>query len=108
VPGEVTDEVINILNMYRAFHNSQVNGGFRSSEHWAEFQGFDGNGGSGHFGFAKFLLDTEGKWEELHSRPRNSHSSFTLDKYRAMLREWKRLDKKYDLSQAEIDAIAKA
>jgi uncharacterized protein YfbU (UPF0304 family) len=108
VPAAVCEEVISILDMYRAFDNSQKSGGFSTTEHWAQFQGFDGNGGTGHYGFACFLLDKEGKWEELHDRPRNSHSRSTLDKYRSMLTEWKRAGERPDLSQAEIEAIARA
>jgi uncharacterized protein YfbU (UPF0304 family) len=45
---------------------------------------------------------------ELHSRPRNSHFSGTLSKYRSMIQEWRRVGSRYDLSEAEIEAIVKA
>lgn len=105
---EVSLEVEEILNVFRAIKFSCMKLGYKPKSHWAEFVGFDANDDGGQYGFAHFVRRTLGKWDELKDRPDNSHSSTSLDHYRAMLRTWRRLGEKYELMADEIEQIADA
>lgn len=100
----VTAEVFDILDMYRALDSAKRNG-LTVSGSYATFQGFDGNNDP-HCGFARFLLDVQGKYPE--SAPsKNSHSSATISAYRRMVSTWKSLGSIHALSQSDVDAILK-
>lgn len=101
------EEVIEILNLYRALHFSMRDLRYDSDHHWAKFLGFDGNNETKHMAFADFLREKQGRWEELRGRPSNSHMP-TLDSYRPMLARWTALGKKHELSREEIDQILAA
>lgn len=105
VPIEETQEVMDILDMYRAINFSSKKAGYSSRNPWAEFGGFDGNAASNHFGIATFLRRTQGKWAELEDLPDNSHNAASLDRYRSMLDVWKQMGKKSDLSTDELESI---
>lgn len=107
-PYEVSREVEQILNVFRAIKFSCMKLGYTPKSHWAEFEGFDGNDDGGQYGFAQFVRRTLGKWDELKDRPDNSHSSVSLAHYRRMLDTWRRLGEKYELTEAEIEEIAEA
>ncbi len=106
-PG-VSSEVEDILDLFRCIKFSCRRLGYTPKSKWAEFEGFDANNDGGHYGFAHFVRRTLGKWEELKDRPDNSHSSISLEYYRRMLRTWHRLDRKHELTEAEIEEIAEA
>jgi uncharacterized protein YfbU (UPF0304 family) len=107
-PREVSREVEEILNVFRAIKFSCQKLGYKPKSRRADFEGFDGNDDGGHYGFARFVRRTLGKWEELKDCPDNSHSSMSLGHYRDMLKTWRRLGSKYELTEAEIEEIAEA
>lgn len=106
-PRTVTKEVLDILDLFRALHDAEQNGvKLNPGRGYAKFAGFDGNASTGHLGFSRFLLDVQGKYQE--SAPaRNSHSGGTLAVYQRMVATWKSLGGRYQLSQADADAILK-
>lgn len=112
ITSEQCNEVRDILEMYRALYNSYTNlGNNQISKTEIQFPGFDGNGergAEGYLGYARFLIQIEGKWQEtLEDRPQfdvNSHSS-VLDMYRRMLNAWQKTDKKIKLSLTEMESI---
>lgn len=107
-------EVIDILEMFRSLERS-----YRQlpekpadvTEHDVTFLGFDGNHETQQLSYAHFLIEKEGKWQELadHGDHLNSHGPF-LDSYRRMLRVWQQLptEQKYELSADDIRGIAAA
>ncbi|WCT75518.1 YfbU family protein [Sphingomonas naphthae] len=101
-------EVLDILSMYRAITFSSQRLKHEPTGLYAQFEGFDGNSSSGHYGFAKFVRRTEKRYEELEERPDNSHSGTSLAAYRAMLKVWESLGKNYKLAVSEIDSIVSA
>lgn len=103
---EVSREVEEILNVFRAIKFSCDRLSYKPKSHYAEFEGFDGNDDGGQYAFAKFVRRTLGKWSELEDQPDNSHSSTSLGHYRRMLRVWRRLGERYDLTEAEIEEVA--
>lgn len=105
---DVSREVEEILEVFRAIKFSCKRLGYTPKSHWAEFEGFDANDGGGHYGFALFVRRTLGKWDELKDRPDNSHSATSLDHYRQMVRVWRRLDRSYELTTDQIEQIAVA
>lgn len=100
----VTDETMEIFDLYRALDTAKRNGLTMSGgTGHASFAGFDGNNDE-HYGFARFLLDVQGSYAE--SAPmRNSHSSGTISTYRRMLSVWQSLGRSHTLSQADVNAI---
>ncbi|KQQ23736.1 hypothetical protein ASF53_05275 [Methylobacterium sp. Leaf123] len=96
-----------ILNVFRAIKFSSIKLGYKPKSPSAEFEGFDANDDGGQYAFARFVRRTLGKWDELKDCPDNSHSSVSLPHYRAMLRTWRRLGGKLELTEAEIE-IAEA
>lgn len=86
--SEITDEVHSILAMYRTIEPSIEK--LSDSEVEAldinaiEFEGFDGNNDK-HYGQASFMIKELGLYDEFRQRELNSHTSFSLAKYRKML-----------------------
>lgn len=96
---EVTAEVIEIFEMFRALDSAKRNGMSVTKG----FEGYDGNNDP-HCSFARFVLEVQGKFDE--SAPmRNSHTQSTLPKYRKMVSTWKSLGRGHTLSQSDVDAI---
>jgi uncharacterized protein YfbU (UPF0304 family) len=111
---EQCEEVMDILDMYRALHDSHEHLKDKKdiSKHEVQFEGFDGNGergADGYLGYARFLILTERRWEEVQ---KDRHPGFDLNShcpviemYRRMLATWKTMDKKRALSLEEIKLI---
>ena len=106
-PAEISDEVFEILDMYRALDNAYRKGVAVPSEGRPKFDGFDGNNDP-HFGVAQFILDKLGLYAENNGRPRNSHSRAELPIYRQMLARWRGLGKPYDLNEAQVSDLVGA
>ncbi|TDP48782.1 YfbU family protein [Zavarzinia compransoris] len=104
---EVSREVEEILNVFRAIKFSCLKLGYTPKSRYAEFEGFDGNEEGDQYGFAMFVRRTLGKWDELKDAPDNSHSN-VLERYRRMLATWHRLGEKYELTEAEIEEMAES
>ena len=90
-------EVYDILEMHRDLHFSHERAGIAADE--VRFHGFDGNHETDQMAYTRYLLENQGLYEELHMNTYNSHSR-SLPRYRAMLREWRTIRKRKELSDA--------
>jgi uncharacterized protein YfbU (UPF0304 family) len=106
-PDEMSEddcrEVRDILDLYRALkkaHRELPEGTLTAKD--AEFPGFDGNEESKHFAYARFLIEGQHKWGE--SKAENSHWPH-LGEYRAMVAEWKKSAKKWELAAEDVKRI---
>jgi uncharacterized protein YfbU (UPF0304 family) len=111
---DACQEVIYILDMFSALERSYQELPEKPAgvtERHVMFFGFDGNHETEQFSYASFLIQKEGKFQELadHGDRLNSHAPF-LDAYRRMLLVWQQLpiERKYDLSADDIQRIAAA
>ena len=110
--AEQCQEVVDILDMYRALTFS-----YRKlekpeiEESDIEFRGFDGNNEAAQMVYARYFMNTLGRFEELrddsHS-PYNSHSQM-LPAYGRRLEVWKGFgDKRFELSEEQIKKVVEA
>lgn len=106
VSEEVGREVQDILDMFRAIKFSSDKHGYTPASLFAQFDGFDGNESTGHYGFARFVRRQQERWDELSDRPDNSHSATSLPYYRNMLQRWRDLGRGFDLTPPQIEEIA--
>jgi uncharacterized protein len=102
---EVTEEVLSILDMHRIMLLALGEKPDPRDVERVRFKGFDANNEGEYLSFAKFFCDGGRKYSELQIF--NSHHS-TLSRYRAMLREWQRMNREPDLTKAQIDSIVDA
>lgn len=105
-PATVTEEVFEILNLYRALDAATRKGltiPAGSAQAYPDFVGFDGNNEDEHLRFTTFLMDVQGKYQEL-APSKNSHHP-TLATYRGMVQRWKALGAKHALQQSDVNAI---
>lgn len=102
---EASREVLDILNMFRALTKAARQNLSVGAK--LNFEGFDGNEEAAEFGYVTFLIETLGRFTEIDINELNSHWPM-LERYRAMLAEWRECKEKYELTQAEIDRIAAA
>ena len=84
---EICNETSEILNMYRRINHSITK---LTDEERAEldlekikFEGFDANNND-HYHYMKFLVEKMNLWQEHKDSYINSHSIFSLEKYRKM------------------------
>jgi uncharacterized protein len=106
------EEVITILDMYRAIHNACAQGVDCSDidSFYRKFRGFDGNYETAYYSFARFIIEDEGRFSESGPNKNfdlNSHSPM-LPKYRRMLREWKLSEAQHSLTKDDIIRILNA
>lgn len=109
VPLEVCQEVVQILDMFRMIQNTLRTADAKNSvdRKKAAFGGFDGNAGTGHYGYARFVIEEQGRWKDLKSSDLSSHWD-TLPRYRAMLAEWKLSADPTDLTLDDVKRIVAA
>lgn len=105
VPFEVTAEVMEILDLFRAISGSCSNLGYSPKSHYAKFDGFDGNNEAEHYAAAQFLRGPMKRWAELGDRPDNSHH-MVLPRYKRMVATWHQLGREFDLMPEDIEKIA--
>lgn len=102
------DEVLDILELFSLLTDYYNNLEDKSDidEHQIRFLGFDGNNESKQMGYTRYLIHTLGRFESLYrsSDDFNSHCP-SIDTYRAMVKRWKTLDKRYELSREKILTI---
>lgn len=106
VKEDVSQEVLDILDMFRAINFSCDRLKYLPKGRNAEFDGFDGNAAGPHYGLARFVRKTLGLFEEMEGRPDNSHTSSSLGTYRRMMAEWQKLGKPHQLTAEQIEQIA--
>jgi uncharacterized protein len=111
-PPEIAHEVRDILSLHRVLANTYED--FRTSVDFPRdnirFKGFDGNEETAHYSYADFVLSEMEEFKEsadVDGGCENFHWP-VLEKYRAMLFEWKRSQNQYKLTKAEFIRIAEA
>ena len=105
-----SEEVIRILNMYRAitfsYKKAEDKEGLEESK--IKFHGFDGNDEGKQFGYAQYFIVDLGRYDELRGDSEypdlNSHYPM-LDEYRRMLSIWKSYEDKHFLTIAQIKEL---
>lgn len=107
VPFEVTAEVMEILDLFRAIKFSCKKLGYSPKSSYAKFDGFDGNNEAEHYAAAQFLRGPMRRWVELEDRPDNSHH-MVLPRYQRMVAAWNRQGREYDLTAKQIEEIAES
>ena len=109
MPSEEGRFVLDVLDLYRAiedFKRSTKNSPI-ASHAYSFFRGFDGNNETQYMGFCRFLIETQGKFQEqkpylLKNDNLNSHMPM-IPKYSRMLQ--KRAELNIDFSLTADDAI---
>ncbi|GGE47737.1 hypothetical protein GCM10011391_28140 [Pullulanibacillus camelliae] len=114
LPEEISEEVIDILQMYRSLNFSYRGLDKKEKEkvdpEKLKFKGFDGNDETRYMVYARFFMHKLERFEELWGEGKNpdynTHHS-TLSKYRRMLDTWKSISDRYDsnLSADKINRI---
>jgi uncharacterized protein YfbU (UPF0304 family) len=109
VSPEVCREVMDILDMFRMLQNAirPLPAASAIDRRKAEFRGFDGNAGTGHYGYARFVMEIQDRWKDVKPDDLNSHSD-TLPRYRAMLSAWKESAEKTELTADDVTRILAA
>ena len=103
---DVQDDVYEVLNMFRALHPGHVAGpdwNPSGDQYYQKFRGFDGNESDGRYGFARFLMETLGRFEESRSEY-NSHGA-TLDTYHEMLHRWQGMGRPFQPTTEQINQV---
>jgi uncharacterized protein len=103
--------VIDAMDMYTAIQRAyEALDDKTGIEEWrTEFPGFDGNYETAYMGYARFVVEKEGRFSFLkpHSPDFNSHMP-TLDSYRRMIGVWNLTNNRYELTRDDIIAILDA
>lgn len=99
VSVDVSNEVSAILNMYNRIDDAieiltpeeKIN---LDLERIA-FEGFDANNDD-HYHYLKFIIEKLDKWQKYKNVELNSHSNFSIQKYRSMLNKIKEFPFEYE------------
>ncbi len=98
MPSDEGRFVLDILDLYRAieYFKRSTKSEAISKNHFSVFAGFDGNNETQYMGFARFLIETQGKFSEQEQYFRqndhlNSHMPM-VSKYKKMLDTSKNYD----------------
>ena len=105
-------EVLDIMNMYRAMNNwYKLQGEMKKSPiklDQIRFKGFDAHSESDQFFYARYYINDLGRFEEFMSDggidELNTHDPM-LDTYRDMLSTWGNCSDKYCLSEEDVQKI---
>jgi uncharacterized protein len=107
MPEEEGRFVLEVLDLYRAIED--VKRASKDSRllahHYSFFRGFDGNNETEHMSFCRFLIETQGKYQEqkqylLKNDNLNSHMPM-IEKYSRMLDEAQSLPNKWSMNADE-------
>ena len=100
--------VIDAMDMYSAIQRSYeaLDDKTGIEERHIKFPGFDGNYETAHMGYARFVVEKEGRFALLKpaSEDFNSHTPM-LDQYLRKIDVWKLAANRYDLTRSDITAI---
>ncbi|MCU6618544.1 YfbU family protein [Achromobacter mucicolens] len=114
MPEEQGRFVLDVLDLYRAIEDiKRATKDDRLLGHrYSFFPGFDGNNETAHMGFCRFLIETQGKFQEqkqylLKNDNLNSHMPM-IEKYIRMLEEAKNLPNKWRMSVDEALRVLEA
>jgi len=100
--------VIDVLDMYSAIQRSADQIGGLDSDSY-RFPGFDGNNETSYMAYARFVVETEGRFANLKIESFNSHMR-SLKAYKRMVDVWnsKGTSGRYNLSEEEIEEVMDA
>lgn len=110
---EECQEVLNVLDMYRAITFSLRNlddGDALHKHHLAKFSGFDGNNEGQLMAYVRYFIVDLDRYDELKEGKLPSFNSHTpmLATYRAMLRRWDVIERKFEMSREDISDVLEA
>ncbi|WLH74070.1 YfbU family protein [Pseudomonas fluorescens] len=114
MPVEEGRFVLDVLDLYRAIEDLKrsTKDSLITSHSYATFRGFDGNNETEYMGFCRFLIETQGKFQEqksylLKNDNFNSHMPM-IPKYSRMLRKRAELNVEFSLTPQEAIQILDA
>lgn len=105
--SEECTEVLDILDMFRAlkYAYEELTDKSDVDDLWVRFHGFDGNTETKYLGYARFLIDREGRFTNLDRGDNlNSHMP-VLDIYRRMVQKWRKSKDPQKLTKEDIARI---
>lgn len=97
-------EVLDILDVFRALDEARKRGVTipASASGRDQFVGFDANTERGHYTFARFVIEVQGRYAE--SLNTNAHRP-TLSGYRDLVRRWADIGKAFPLDASQVSAL---
>ena len=109
IPFEICRETSEILNMYRRIGNSIATLSEQEKEKMdldkIKFEGFDGSSDQ-HYHYMEYMVENLNLWKEHKGNYLKSHSSFSIEKYRKLLKfQNKVLEDKMDLSKKDLEKM---
>jgi uncharacterized protein len=106
-PRSVSEEVHEILELFRTLHNSSRTIGSTEASPLIRFQGFDSDKEPDHYGYAIFVIEKQGLWPEHRAESYSSHAPM-LPKYSRMIEAWRRVGRTRDLGRDQLEEITRA
>lgn len=105
----ISNEVIDILQMYRCLQSSFLKLGDKTgiNPDDVKFPGFDGNEETKQYMFADYFINTKGRFDEFKGMDINTHHNI-LEKYRRMLAVWRNFERYGWLTKEQILDILNA
>jgi len=114
MPKERGRLVLSILDFYRAIEDLKrsCKSEVLTEHYYSFFRGFDGNNETEYMGFARFLINNQGKFAEqqqylMKNDSLNSHMPM-VEKYQRILDKWKELGKNWKLTEEQAIEILNA
>jgi uncharacterized protein YfbU (UPF0304 family) len=110
-PVEVQNEAMEIFNMFKRIDLSLRRLSSPPSLVTPKFKGFDGNYDEHFLSFARYVIDTCERYQDIMDPDTigfNSHGSPSLSRYRKMVDQWKKIDPtktRADLTGGELKKI---
>jgi uncharacterized protein len=108
LPADESTLVINAMDMYSAIQRSYdaLDDKTGIEEERTKFPGFDSDFELAHLGYARFVVEKEGRFSQLkaHSEDYMGHTPM-MDQYRRMTDIWKLANNRYELTRDDITAI---
>ena len=100
--------VVEVMSMYDALQRcyDALDDKTGIEEERTKFPGFDSDYELAHLGYARFVVEKEGRFSQLkaHSEDLTGHTPM-LDQYRRMYDVWRLADNRYELTRDDITAI---
>ncbi|MCA0970684.1 YfbU family protein [Halobacillus litoralis] len=111
-PEEESEEIVKVLSMYRALHQSydSLADGEKAEvdESGLAFKGFDQEQEEKEYAFATFVLEELGLFRELQHEDGYDADFATMPTYSRMVTKWVEFDKSESLNKEQIHDIVNA